>query len=78
MSWEDKAASIISNLCTESYRQANLLPNGTWRKKHRPYTVPPLAQQLVDILGLHDRVEAEERTKALFLMYENPTATMQW
>jgi hypothetical protein len=60
--WVDKANGIISTLCKESYAKANINPDGTKRKRHVPYAVPPLAQALVECLGTCD----EERAKALF------------
>ena len=72
--WEEKAHAIIRALCQEEYVRMNPQPG----KRHVPYNVPALAQQLVDILALKDRKEAEERAKALFLMYDNPTADMKW
>jgi hypothetical protein len=62
MSWHDKAHRLIAEMSAASYRQAN--PGG--RKKHRPYSVPPIAAALVDALGRND----EERAKALFLVHD--------
>ena len=60
--WEVKAHQLISAMCFASWRQAN--PPG--RKRHRPYSVPALAQELVTCLGRNDEVGA----KAIFLAYD--------
>lgn len=57
--WKCKAHEIIAELCTASYRQANFLPNGNKRKKHVPYSVPALAQELVKCLNENDEVSAK-------------------
>lgn len=62
MSWEDKAHRLIALLCRASYKQANARP----RKKHRPYSVPETAQELIACLDTRD----EKRAKAIFLSYE--------
>jgi len=61
--YEIKAHALIAVLCFRSWKQANTAPNGHCYKKHRPYTVPALAQALVEQLGRHD----EEAVKALLL-----------
>ena len=58
-----KAQALIQALCTTSWKQANTAPNGHRYARHRPYTVPPLAQALVEQLGRHD----EEAIQALLL-----------
>lgn len=60
--WAEKANRIISKLCLQAYREANPIK----RKKHRPYVVPSLAQELVECLDTDD----ELRAKRLFLSYE--------
>lgn len=64
MSWHDKAYEIIARHCAESYRIANTCANGTPRKRHVPYSVPPIAAALVDALNRNDEREA----KRLFLV----------
>lgn len=54
--WEVKAHKIIGELCLSSYRQSN---NGK-RKKHTPYAVPYLAQDLIRCLGKRDEIRAKE------------------
>ena len=60
--WTKKANEIIAKLCQESYNKANIKPDGTKRKHHVPYSVPPLAAQLTKCLGNNDEAGA----KALF------------
>jgi hypothetical protein len=60
--WRTKCHEIIYKLSEASYRQANYLPNGRKRKRHVPYTVPALAEELVDCLYKDD----EHRAKSLF------------
>ncbi len=62
-SWRDKAHAIIAAECRRSYEQANRLPNGRLRRRHVPYTVPALAQQMIDYLGR----DAEHEAKAEFV-----------
>lgn len=66
-SWERKAHEVITQLCEASARQANTDPRtGRLYQRHRPYSVPVIAQALVECLS-HRRADAEERAKALFL-----------
>jgi hypothetical protein len=64
--WAEKAHRIIGRLCLDSYRQSNPKPG----RKHVPYVVPALAQDLVDCLNKDDEV----RAKCLFLSYEGMKA----
>ena len=57
--WRDKAQRLIGEHCAGAYRQANLLPNGRKRKRHVPYSVPPVAAALVAALGADDEYEAK-------------------
>jgi len=57
--WREKAHRIIAALCRQSYEQANRLPNGMLRKRHKPYSVPEVAQRLVDCLGRDDEATAK-------------------
>lgn len=50
----NKAQALIHADCHASWRQANILPNGRPRKRHRPYSVSPRAQAMVDALGKGD------------------------
>jgi hypothetical protein len=65
MTWQDKAHKIIGTLSRESYEKENRLPNGRFRKKHRPYSIPATAKALVEALGRND----EEGAKAI-MMYD--------
>jgi len=65
--WEDKANAIIQEMCLVEYRKVNRKANGRYRAKQRPITVPFVAAELVKCLGMHDRTEAEETAKAIFI-----------
>jgi len=71
--WRDKAERIVENLCRESWKQANFKTNGQQYRRHRPYSVPKLAEDLVNCLGMHDQQAAELRAKQIFA-YELQTA----
>jgi hypothetical protein len=60
--WQAKAHRIIKAACEQSYRQANYR-RGRKLKRHHPYTVPAIAEQLIECLNTNN----EERAKALFL-----------
>ena len=62
--WENKVQSVIGKLSQVAYAQTNLDPSGKRYKTHRPYRLPDEANDLVQILGLHDRKDAEHRAKA--------------
>lgn len=66
MNWKDKAHRIIGNLSRQSYLAANRLSNGTMRKRHVPYVIPELAQDLIACLNTND----EHKAKAIFLSYD--------
>ena len=57
--WHDKAKEIIGRYSLESYRQANVLPNGQKRKRHVPYSVPEIATALAAALSADDELEAK-------------------
>jgi hypothetical protein len=61
--WRDKAHRIISDLCRQSYLQAETTKAGKRRKRHVPYSVPQAAQDLIDCIKTNN----EERAKAIFL-----------
>lgn len=65
--WATKAHRLIGILCDQSYRQANPRPKipGT-RRKHRPYAVPQLAEDLIRCLKTDDELEA----KRIFMSYD--------
>ena len=60
--WQEKAHRLIAEMCEASYRQSN--PPG--KRRHVPYSVPALAQELVACLNAND----EERAKAVFPAYD--------
>ena len=64
--WRDKANNEIASMCMAAYLQANTKKDGSRYKKHRPYAIPELAQQLVDCLGNHDQKAGEIRAKQIF------------
>ena len=70
ISWELKAHSIIKELCIESYQQSKA---GN-AKRHKPYAVPLFAQELVKVLGWHDRAAAEYKAKQMFAAYHDGLA----
>ena len=64
--WIDKANRIIKTLSEKSYRDANIMKNGRKRKIYVPYSIPELAENLVQCIS-----EGKEmRAKALFLSYD--------
>ena len=56
--WQDKANRIIGAQCANAWRQAN-----AGKRKHIPYSVPSVSQELVECLGTND----EHKAKALFI-----------
>lgn len=65
--WRKKAEQLIARLSLEAYRERNTKKNGELYKKYKPYAIPAVAEELVQILGMHDEKEAEERAKAIFI-----------
>ena len=61
--WEDKAHRVIADLCATSYHQANTRKDGTRYKKHRSYSIPFLAERLIECLNTNNELEA----KAIFI-----------
>lgn len=61
--WHDKARLLIGRLSYAAFCQANKLPDGTFRKRHVPYTLPEVVHDLVTCLNTND----EERAKSIFL-----------
>jgi hypothetical protein len=61
-SWQDKACSIIAKAAWQGYIKANFR-NGKKYKRHRPYSLPVYADELVDCLNRN----AEEQAKAIFI-----------
>lgn len=56
--WEIKAHRIVSELCLEEYKKVN-----AGKKRHKPYRVPELAQEILDCIKTDD----EELCKYIFL-----------
>lgn len=65
-SWRGKAQELIGHMCEASYRQSNTKKDGTRYKKHRAYSVPALAQVLIECLN----TDNEEGAKRIFLDYD--------
>lgn len=75
--WERKAHDIISRHSREAWLRANA-PNAATRKllrddssvrlykRHRPYTIPAIAEALVKALAIHDDSAREHELKRLF------------
>ena len=61
--WQDKAHKRIASLSHEAYLKTNTLKNGTLARKHRPYTIPAEAEELIRCLNEND----EHAAKALFV-----------
>lgn len=64
--WRHKAQRLIAAMCHMSYTKANTRPDGTHYRRHRPYSVPVLAEELLACLNTND----EARAKAIFLSYD--------
>ena len=62
MSWKDKAHEIIAKECVASYTKAQKS-----KKKHVQYTVPEVAENLIECLDTED----EERAKSIFIAYND-------
>ena len=61
--WRGKCHRIIHTECKRSYEQANRLKSGKLRKRHRPYSVPEIAQDMIHFLDTND----ERGAKAMFI-----------
>jgi hypothetical protein len=61
--WHNKAQHLIGEMCLTSYRQENTKPDGTKYRRHRAYSVPVLAQDLIECLNTED----EHRAKSIFM-----------
>lgn len=57
--WRCKANRIIGELCNQSYIQSNRKKDGSYRKKHVPYSVPILAKRLIDCLRDNNEIGAK-------------------
>jgi hypothetical protein len=63
--WEGKVHRVVALLSRAAWAKANLGPDGRPRKKHRPYRIPEEASELVRVMGLRDRREAEYQAKSI-------------
>ena len=69
--WEQRAHAVIGALCFDAWDKANPRhPTRGRPKKHRPYRVPPLAEQLVVALGIHDTREREVSVKTILAHHD--------
>lgn len=62
----NKAQNLIAVDALDAWRKANILPSGKRRKRHRPYSVSPRAQQMVAALATGD----EEMVSTLILDWD--------
>lgn len=62
--WETRAHSLIAELARVSYLEANTDRRGNRYRRHRPYSLPTIARDLVECLGTRN----EERAKAIFFL----------
>lgn len=77
MNWISKAKEdlnkIISNQCLESYLKMNRKKDGTFYKKHRPYTIPEESQRAVEYLTILEKenvsIQEEEEIKFFLLPF---------
>jgi hypothetical protein len=67
--WEQKASSIVKKLAQAAYEDSG----NRVGKKHKPYRLPVFADELIKCLNMHDRQEAEKRSKSLFALYHEGT-----
>ena len=63
--WEDKVERVIGKLSFAAWAHANHDRSGKRYKKHRPYSLPEEAAELVSCLGDRDRHRAEVRAKEI-------------
>jgi hypothetical protein len=54
--WQQKADRLIGEYCLAAWREAN--PIG--RKRHKPYSVPEVAQELAECLDTNDELRAKQ------------------
>lgn len=71
--WHDAVKEAVSVQCAEAYRKANLTNEGKLRRRHVPYRVPELAEEMVKALNNDDEHEGKRllliwRTGALSLI----------
>jgi transposase-like protein len=66
--WIEKAHKVIAAECRKSYEHMNCLPNGQLRKKHVPYSVPELAEEMLRCIRENDEATA----KSIFLRLALP------
>ena len=59
-SWRTKADRIIGELSFQAWHAANHDKAGRRYKKHRPYTIPLMADRLVECLSASDELAAKQ------------------
>lgn len=64
--WRAKAHRVIYDMCHRSWLQQNTGRDGKLYKNHRQYSIPELAQELIECLGMHDQKLGEYRAKQIF------------
>ena len=57
--WKHAAERMIAREALARYLDANTLPGGRRRSKHRPYTLPEWVYSLVDAMGRDDETEGK-------------------
>lgn len=65
--WRAKANRIIAKECLESWKSANMFPDGRRRKRHVPYSVPVTSANLVRCLAENDEAGAKHIFQRLAL-----------
>lgn len=50
----EAANKMISDACMVEYKKANVKPDGTKYKKHRPYNVPDWCKRLMAVIQTQD------------------------
>lgn len=63
--WEDKVNKVIARLAYQEWYRSNHDRQGRQYKRHRTYTIPEEANELVKALGMKDRKQAETLAKGI-------------
>lgn len=58
--WRKKAHREIGKLCLTSYKQSNQKKDGTYQKRHVSYSVPQLAEELIQCLNTNNELRAKQ------------------
>lgn len=64
-------------LSAQAYTRANQYPNGTWRKKHVPYTLCDEAQDLLDLLKELSPDTSRERCEEMVAFAISPAVNQK-